>query len=198
MSPSKITVLTVDDDTHILRMLQRILELEGFDVLTAQEGDSALNVFVNQKPDVALLDVRMPGMDGYELCRKIREFSEIPIIMVTAKGNEEEKVQGFDAGADDYVTKPFSARELVARVNAVLRRTSWQEDKNKPTFSCKDLTIDFTRQRVKIAGSDVNLTATEYAILSYLAQNAGCLITPDSLLRKVWGEEYAGETHLLQ
>ena len=147
---------------------------------------------------MALLDIMMPGMDGYTACQRIREFSLIPTSMVTAKSNDEEKVKGLDAGADDYITKPFSARELAARVRAVLRRTKLWDKQSEPAFCSEDLIVDFAQNRVSLAGQEVNLTSTEYKLLSYLACNAGRLITSGQILEKVWGEEYSGEAHLLQ
>ena len=141
MPSKKASVLVVDDDVHILRMTGRILELEGYRVLTASNGETALDIFDEETPDLVLLDIMMPGMDGYTVCQRIREFSQIPIIMVTAKGNDEEKVQGLDAGADDYVTKPFSSKELAARVRAVLRRTTLWDERPEPAFCSNELVI---------------------------------------------------------
>lgn len=198
MPPRKASVLVVDDDVHILRMIRRILELEGYQALTASNGKAALDVFDEQNPDLMLLDIRMPGMDGYAVCRRIREFSQLPIIMVTAKDNDEEKIEGLDAGADDYVTKPFSSKELAARVRAVLRRAKLWDKTPEPAFHFNGLVIDFAHHRVTLHQQEVNLTATEYRLLFYLARNAGRLVTPDQLLEKVWGEEYIGEYHLLR
>ena len=198
MPSRKTSVLVVDDDVRILRMMQRILELEGYRVPTATDGEAALNVFDEGTPDLVLLDIMLPGMDGYTVCRCIREFSQVPIIMVTVKDNDEEKVEGLDAGADDYVPKPFSSKELVARVRAVLRRTKLWDERPEPAFNFHDLVIDFARHRVNLGSQEVNLTATEYRLLSYLVRNAGRVVTPDQILEKVWGEEYSGETHLLQ
>jgi len=191
-------VLVVDNDVRILRMMQRILELEGCRALTVSNGEAALNIFEEESPDLVFLDIMMPGMNGYTVCQRIREFSEIPIIIVTAKGNDEEKVQGLDAGADDYVTKPFSAKELTARFRAVLRRTKLWEERPEPAFYFRDLTIDFAGHRVTLGSQEINLTATEYRLLSYRVHNAGRLVTPDQILERVWGEEYVGENHLLQ
>jgi len=198
MTFKKASVLVVDDDVHILRMMQHILELEGYRVITTSDGKAALNVLNEEIPDMVLLDIMLPGMDGYKVCQRIREFSQLPIIMVTAKGNDEEKVQGLDAGADDYLTKPFSSNELVARVRAVLRRTKLWDEHPEPAFYSHTLTIDFAGHRVTLGSQEVNLTATEYRLLSYLARNAGRVITPDQILDRVWGKEYDGETHLLQ
>jgi len=198
MPSRKATLLIVDDDVRMLRMIKRILELEGYRVRTADDGQTALEVFDDGDPDMVLLDITMPGMDGYALCQSIREFSEVPIIMVTAKVSDREKIAGLDAGADDYVTKPFSANELAARVRAVLRRTKLWEELPKPSFHAGDLEIDFARRRVMLGDQEVSLTATEYRILSYLARNVERIVTPNQILERVWNREYIGETHLLR
>lgn len=191
-------VLVVDDDVRMLRMMRRILELESYRVITAGSAEAAFDVFDREAPDVVLLDVMMPGMDGYAACQRIREFSQVPIMMVTARSVDEEKVRGLDSGADDYVTKPFSASELTARVRAVLRRTALWDDPPEPALKCGDLVIDFSRKRVTLGSQELNLTATEYRLLSYLARNADRVLTPDQILEKVWSERYVGETNLLQ
>jgi len=198
MPSRKVSVLVVDDDVRILRMMRRILELEGYQTFIASNGEAALTALDEQSPDLMLLDIMMPDMDGYDVCRRIREFSQLPIIMVTAKGNDEEKIEGLDAGADDYVTKPFSSTELAARVRAVLRRTKFRDDNSEPTFLSNGLVIDFAHHRVTLHDEEVNLTATEHSLLSYLTHNAGRVVTPDQILEKVWGEEYIGEYHLLR
>jgi len=194
----KTVVMVVDDDVRILRMMRRMLELEGYRVITSPDGQTALETMEHDTPDLLLLDIMLPGMEGHTVCRRIREFSQLPIIMVTAKGADEEKVKGLDAGADDYVTKPFSASELSARVRAVLRRSSLPDEPTEPTFHCQDLEVDFFRQRVTLNGEDVNLTATEYKVLSYLTRNADRVVTPNQILNRVWGDEYVGETNVLQ
>jgi DNA-binding response OmpR family regulator len=198
MAKKKALILVVDDDVRMLRMMNRMLELEGFQVMTASGGEQALKMFDKDTPSLVLLDIMMPDMDGYTVCRRIREFSEIPIIMVTARGDDKEKVEGLDIGADDYVTKPFSASELAARVRAVLRRVGSREDHQEAVFRYRDLVIDFTSRRVLVNGKELKLTATEYKMLSYICLNAGRVVTPDQLLDKVWGEEYVGAAHLLQ
>ena len=198
MPAKKTTVLVVDDDARILRLIQQILELEGYKVLTAPNGNAGLAILETEAPEVVLLDIMMPGIDGFTVCQRIREFSQVPIIMVTARGNEKDKIKGLDSGADDYVTKPFSAAELVARVRAVLRRYKYSAGLQIPAFECDDLHIDFSQRRVTVAGREINLTATEYQLLSYLARNAGMVLTPDQLLGEVWGEDYLGENHILQ
>lgn len=147
---------------------------------------------------MVLLDIILPGIDGYTVCQCIREFSQVPIIMVTARGNEEEKVRGLDIGADDYVPKPFSSNELVARVRAVLRRTKLWDERPEPVFHSHDLLIDFARHKATLGSQEVNLTATEYRVLSYMARSADRVVTTDQILEEVWGYEYLGETHLLQ
>jgi DNA-binding response OmpR family regulator len=198
MSLKKSTVLVIDDDIRILRMMKRMLELEGFQVVIANNGDMALKSFEKETPDLVLLDIMMPDMDGYTVCHHIREFSQVPIIMVTAKGDDKEKVEGLNIGADDYVTKPFSASELAARVRALLRRTGSKYEPQEVVFKYKDLTVDFSSRRVMVNDSELKLTSTEYKLLSYISLNAGRVITPDQLLDKVWGEEYMGAPHLLQ
>ena len=198
MSLKKALVLVVDDDIRIRRMMQYMLEMEGYGVVSAASGKEALDLVDTEAPDIILLDIMMPGMDGVEVCQRIRRYSSTPIIMVTAKGDDTEKVRGLDSGADDYVTKPFSADELVARVRAVLRRQTAEREHTEPKFSSGKLVIDFLKRRVTVGEEEVNLTATEYNLLSYLARNAGRVLTPDQLMEKVWGEEYVGETHILQ
>ncbi len=192
------SILVVDDDENILRMMQRILELEDYRVFTSSNGEDALDAFAVESPDLVLLDIIMPDMNGYSVCQHIRKFSRTPIIMVSVKNNEEEKVYGFDAGADDYVTKPFSVKVLTARVRAVLRRTDLYTKHPEPAFHCGALVIDFSRQRVMVAAREVNPTPIEYAILSYLARNAGFLLTSDQIIENVWGKAYIGATRVLQ
>jgi DNA-binding response OmpR family regulator len=199
MPPRKACILVVDNDVRMLRLMRRILEMEGYRVLEAGTGEAALEFLDWQEPDLVLLEVTLPGLDGYEVCRRIREFSTMPIIMVSAKGSDDEKLAGFDAGADDYVTKPFSTRELMARVKAVLRRAAVAAgEAGRPVFAAGDLVVDFGGHRVTVAEAEVNLTATEYRLLSCLAANAGRVLTPDQLLSKVWGEGCIGQAHLLQ
>jgi len=198
MPIKKISLLVIDDDVRMLRMMQRNLELEGYRVLMASNSEAALDILCEETPDLVLLDILMPVMDGYTLCRHIREFSPVPIIMVTGKDSEEDKVRGLDAGADDYITKPFSARELMARVRAELRRSKLWNGRPEPTFLYLKLAIDLGRHKVTLAGEEVDLTATELRLISYLVRNAGRVVTPDQILENVWGDGYAGEKHLLR
>jgi len=195
---SKASVLVVDDEIRTLRMIQHMLELEGYRVTTATSGEAALDVFQLETPDLVLLDIIMPVMDGFEVCRRIREFSQLPIIMVTAKDGEMDKIEGLDVGADDYITKPFTVGELMARVRASLRRTRLWDEHPAPAFELGDLVVDFTTHRVTAGGEEKRLTATEYRLLSYLARNSESILTADAILTNVWGEGYYGDIHLLQ
>ena len=198
MASKKVSILVVDDEMHILRLLRRTLEFEGYQVLTASDGEAALDVVDRKVPNLIILDITMPRMDGYAICQRIREFSQVPIIMVTARGNDEEKVRGLNCGADDYVTKPFSMSELVARVKAVLRRAQVGDAiAAQSTFSSGDLEIDFVKRRVSVAGRAVSLTPTEYHLLQELVLNRGKVLTHTYLLQKVWGPEYLNETEYL-
>ena len=201
MPTKKTTILTADDDPQLLRLVARNLQLEGYEVLTASDGKQALEQIEATLPDLVLLDVMMPKMDGFTVCQRVREFSTVPVIMVTARGQDQDKVRGLDMGADDYLTKPFSVDELLARVRAVLRRTNYTSNENnaaRAAVTIGDLQIDFTQHLVAMAGIEVILTPTEYRILSYLAQNVGRVVTQDLLLEHVWGSEYVGESHMLQ
>jgi two-component system, OmpR family, KDP operon response regulator KdpE len=202
MPAKKTMILTADDDPQILRLVARNLQLEGYEVVTAIDGQEALERLEAQKFDLAILDVMMPKLDGFTVCARVREFSSIPIIMVTARGQDQDKIHGLDLGADDYLTKPFSVEELLARVRSVLRRSQFaanQEGQNlRPIVTLADLTIDFAQHRVTVANEEIDLTPIEYRLLAYLAQNSGRVVTQDLLLEHVWGEEYVGESHLLQ
>lgn len=199
MTNKEKTVLVVDDQPSLVRLVRDNLETLQFRVISASEGSRTIDIIENEKPDLVILDIMLPGMDGYEVCRRIREFSTVPIIMLTARNERSDLVAGFEAGADDYVTKPFSADELLARVKAVLRRSEYQEvNKYSPTFTCGDISIDFVRHEVTKAGTVKNLTPTEYRLLYYLATNAGRVMLHSDLLSKVWGPEYAGATDYLR
>jgi DNA-binding response OmpR family regulator len=201
MPLKKITVLTADDDPHLLRLVMRNLELEGYEVLTASDGQQALEQIKAHAPDLVLLDVMMPRMDGFTVCQQVRTFSAVPIIMVTARGQEQDKVYGLNLGADDYLTKPFGVDELLARVRAVLRRAQFtvsDQASASPTLTIGEITIDYAQHLVTMGGQEVELTPTEYRILAYLAYNAGHVVTQDLLLEHVWGAEYMGESHILQ
>src|SRR6476646_6760540 len=178
MPAKKTAILAADDDPQILRLIARNLQLEDYDVVTATDGQEALERLETQKFDLAILDVMMPKLDGFTVCARVREFSNVPIIMVTARGQDQDKIHGLDLGADDYLTKPFSVEELLARVRSVLRRsqfsaTSPDGQNARPTVTFGDLTIDFVQHRVTVSDQEVELTPIEYRLLTYLAQNAG-------------------------
>lgn len=202
MAAKKTTILTADDDPQLLRLVARNLQLEDYEVLTASDGKQALEQIESHMPDLVLLDVMMPRMDGFTVCQRVREFSALPIIIVTARGQDQDKVRGLDLGADDYLTKPFSVEELLARVRAVLRRTQFttngQTQGMNTTVTIGELTVDYGQHLVMMAGREVVLTPIEYRLLAYLAQNAGRVVTQDLLLEHVWGVEYGGESHMLQ
>lgn len=202
MPPRKTTILTADDDPQLLRLITRTLQLEGYEVLSASDGQQALSLIESKVPDAVLLDVMMPKMDGFTVCQRVREFSLVPIIIVTARGQDQDKIRGLDLGADDYLTKPFSVDELLARVRAVLRRAQFSllnsPQGTNPSMTIGSVTIDFAQHLVTKDEHEVIVTPTEYRILSYLAQNAGRVVTQDLLLEHVWGAEYVGESHMLQ
>ncbi|HJX69793.1 MAG TPA: response regulator transcription factor [Dehalococcoidia bacterium] len=194
----KTRILVVDDEVSIIKFLRANLEARGYQVLTAMDGAEAIKTFEMELPDLVILDIRMPKMDGFEVCRWIREWSQTPIIMLTAVGAEEDRVKCFDIGADDYISKPFGKDELTARIRAVLRRTTAWDERPEPALHSHDFVIDFAQHRITLSEQEVNLTATEYRLLSYLARNAGRVVTPDQILEEVWGEGYVGEHHLLR
>jgi two-component system KDP operon response regulator KdpE len=180
-------ILIVDDDKTLIQFLEDYLTGEGFDVVSANRGQKALRTFFNERPDIVVLDVMMPGMDGWEVCARIRELSEIPVILLTAKTSEGDKLRGFRLGVDDYVTKPFSLAELTARVQAVLSRVQ-VDDSHQSSTKVGDLEIDLRKREVRIQDRVVDLTPTEYRLLAVLAGHAGEAISQDSLISKVWGD----------
>jgi len=198
MHKGKVCILVVDDEPRYIRAIQINLEASDYEVITARDGQTAIELAASEKPDLILLDIRMVGLDGYEVCRRIREFSAVPIIMLTALAEDADKVAGLDVGADDYVTKPFSADELLARVRAVLRRVELSEQQHpSSTFQAGDLLVDLAQQRVFVRSQEVNLTPTEYRLLCELVRQAGRVLVPEYLLEKVWGMGYEGENRLL-
>lgn len=192
-------VLVVDDEPRMIHFIRLNLEHDGFQVFEAASGSKALDQLRDQLPDLILLDVMMPDLDGFETLRLIREISTVPVIMLTAKGEEDDRVRGLELGADDYVTKPFSPRELVSRVKAVLRRTEMPSQSGSEVIQVDDrLRLDFDRREVWVDGQIINLRPTEYRLLFHLVQNAGWVVPHDQLLAKVWGYEYREETHYLR
>jgi two-component system KDP operon response regulator KdpE len=192
-------ILVVDDEARMVNFMRMNLELEGCRVISAPNGREALDKAREEMPDVVLLDIMMPGLDGFETLRRLRTFSQVPVIILTAKDDEDDRVKGLELGADDYVGKPFSHRELVSRIRAVLRRHYTPPPAPQTTVRVDDrLTIDFARREVLVNGERVNLRPTEYRLLYHLVQNAGYVLTHEQLLTKVWGPEYRDETHYLR
>jgi DNA-binding response OmpR family regulator len=192
-------VLVVDDEERMVRFIRLNLEHDGFEVIEAYRGMQAIDKIRSKLPDLVLLDVMMPDIDGFEVLKIIRETNSVPVIMLTAKGEEEDRVRGLELGADDYITKPFSPRELVSRVRAVLRRTEGATGNTHGLIEVDDrLKIDFDRREVWVDGELVQLRPTEYRLLYHLVQNAGWVITHDQLLAKVWGYEYRDEPHYVR
>jgi two-component system KDP operon response regulator KdpE len=192
-------ILAVDDEPRVVRLVTEVLGAMGYQVIAAIRGEPAIEMVALEQPDLVLLDILLPGgMDGYEVCRRIREFSDVAVIMLTAKAQESDVLRGFDAGADDYLTKPFSARELIARVKAVLRRTQRSEERMTTPFTCGALEINFARRTVAVQGEDVSLTRTEYALLRQLALNPNRVMLHQNLLTEVWGPEYRDDVDYLR
>jgi DNA-binding response OmpR family regulator len=192
-------ILVVDDEERMVRFIRLNLEHDGFQVSEAFNGKEAIQKIRDVTPDLILLDVMMPDLDGFEVLETIREVSNVPVIMLTAKGEEDDRVRGLELGADDYVTKPFSPRELVSRVKAVLRRTESASGSMHGLIEVDDrLKIDFDRREIWLEGKLVKLRPTEYRMLYHLVQNAGWVVTHDQLLTKVWGYEYRDEPHYVR
>jgi DNA-binding response OmpR family regulator len=192
-------ILVVDDEERMARFIRLNLEHDGFQVIEAYNGMEAINALRDNMPDAMILDVMLPDLDGFEVLRLVREISAIPVIMLTAKGEEDDRVRGLELGADDYVTKPFSPRELVSRVRAVLRRTESAGNTSHDLIEVDNrLKIDFGRREVWVEGELVKLRPTEYRLLYHLVQNAGWVQTYDQILSKVWGYEYRDEPHYVR
>jgi two-component system, OmpR family, KDP operon response regulator KdpE len=188
-------VLVCDDEPQILRALRVILRDAGFEVVSAQSAQEALDAAALRAPDAAILDLILPDGNGIEVCRSIREWSEMPILVLSAVGEEAEKIRALDAGADDYVTKPFAPGELIARLNAALRRAGPAEE---PTLSVDGLDVDLAGRRVSRHGEEIHLTPKEFELLRVLARNRGRLMTHRALLGEVWGHAYEEDTHTLR
>lgn len=202
MENQKITnvnkILVVDDENRYLRLLQINLATEGYEVITASNGMEAIDILTTKPVDLVLLDIVMPKMDGIATCERIRQFSNIPVIMLTGRNSEEDKVRFLNIGADDYITKPFSATEVLARVRAVLRRSINNRDEtNKNIFNNSYLKIDYARAEVWCHGNPVALTATEYKLLIQFSRNIGKVISADDLLINTWGPHYKDDKEIL-
>lgn len=191
-------ILVVDDEPRYVRLLEANLRADGYEVLAALDGLQALETFSTTPVDLILLDVMMPKLDGFSTCQRIREFSNVPIIILTAKGEEQDRVRGLDLGADDYLVKPFSATELLARVRAVLRRSQASKDVGQSRFfEHGDLRIDLARAEVWRGNQPIYLSATEYRLLLHFAHNVGTVLSAEDLLAAVWGDEYRNEKEIL-
>lgn len=192
-------ILVVDDEPRMIDFIRMNLDLEGFQVIEARNGIDALEVIRTQLPDLVVLDIMMPQLDGFETLRMLREFSNIPVIMLTAKGEEDDKVRGLELGADDYITKPFSPRELAVRVKAVLRRAEMPSPPSESILEIDDyLSVNFNQREVIVNGESVKLRPTEYRLLYHLIENAGWTVPHEQLLAKVWGYEYRDEAHYVR
>jgi two-component system KDP operon response regulator KdpE len=190
-------ILIVDDDTQVLRSLRSGLTARGYDIVTAIGGATALIAAADTVPDLIVLDLGLPDIDGVEVCRRIREWSALPIIVLSARERETDKIAALDAGADDYLTKPFGMGELLARVRATLRRTTANRGE-EPILRSGDVTIDLAHRRVELRGQEVHLTPKEYDLLKQLAKHPGKVLTQRQLLGAVWGPEYGDEGHYLR
>ena len=198
-SSDKKLILIVDDEPHMTKFVRMNLELEGYRVAEAANGLEALEKVKNEIPDLVILDVNMPELDGFETLGLIRQTTTVPVIMLTVKADEDDRIHGLELGADDYVTKPFSPRELASRVKAVLRRTAMAAPEEKTEIKVDDdLSIDFKRREVIVCGKHVKLRPTEYRLLYHLVNNAGYVMTHDILLSKVWGHEYRDESQYVR
>jgi two-component system KDP operon response regulator KdpE len=198
MNPPALHALVVDDEPQIRRALRIGLERNGYMVTLAESGEEALDAASVQLPDVVILDLAMPGLQGQEVCRQLRQWTNVPVIVLSVRENESDKIGALDVGADDYLTKPFSLEELLARIRAVLRRARQESEAEAAVFKAGDMVIDFSRRRVSIAGQDIHLTPTEYELLTFMARHPDRVLTHRHLLTKIWGPEYAEDTHTLR
>jgi DNA-binding response OmpR family regulator len=186
-------ILLVEDEKTLAKALKFSLEKEGFTVFVAHDGEEALQAVSRDKPQLVVLDLMIPKIDGFEVCRTVRRDSEIPIIILTAKAEDIDKILGLELGADDYMTKPFNTRELLSRIRAILRRTAQYTFTGNKVVRAGEIEIDLIKHKVSINGREVSLTAKEYALLSFLASNPGRVFSRDMLLEEIWGYEYCGD-----
>jgi two-component system KDP operon response regulator KdpE len=196
MNDVGLRVLVVDDERAIRRYLHAALNAQGYTVFEASSGKDALTMTASERPDIVILDLALPDLDGVKVTRHLREWTSIPIIILSVREQEVDKINALDAGADDYLTKPFNSGELMARIRAAIRHTL--QGASEPIFEIDNLKVDLTRRLVKLNGLDISLTPTEYDLLRILVQNAGKVITHHQLLRQVWGTAYESEVHLLR
>ena len=193
-------ILIVDDETDVVKLVRMSFQVQEptWETIPAYDGQEALAIFEQEQPDLVLLDIMMPEVTGFDVLKELRRFSDVPVIMLTAKGDEIDKAMGLNLGADDYVTKPFGHLELLARVKAVLRRAQGMPLTHELPFSSGDIHVDFERRQVIVDGQPVSLTGTEYRLLYHLVRNAGQVLTHENLLANVWGREYTDEIHYLK
>ncbi|MGF1507021.1 MAG: response regulator transcription factor [Anaerolineae bacterium] len=193
------TILIVDDEPKIIRFLNTTLELSGYTILQAENGMQAIEEYEANRPDLIILDLGLPDIDGLDVLKHIRTYSTVPVVILTARDGEADKVRGLELGADDYLTKPFGAAELEARIQAVLRRVEWSpQPDDLSTFSLHNLHIDFKRRRVTVSDEEIHLTPTEYDLLRVLVNHAGEVMLHADLLTQVWGEEYKNDLAILR
>jgi two-component system KDP operon response regulator KdpE len=197
MSKSGARILVVDDEIEIMRALQRSLAAHGYEVFTASNGEDGLEAILQHRPDLILLDLGLPGMSGLEVCKHVRSQSSLPIIVLSVKDTERDKVLALDLGADDYVSKPFSMNEVLARVRVALRHSAQVQSGTEPIFSSGPLRVDFSQRLVTVDGQEAKLTPTEYDLLKALIKNSGKIMTRQMLLSQVWGTGYGTEAHYL-
>ena len=198
MNRRKMTILIADDETVIVKLLRASLQYNGFSTIAVTDGAQALQTIEKKLPDLVILDIKMPTMDGFEVCGRLREWSQVPIIMLSGQSDEKDKVKCLELGADDYITKPFGVNELMARIKAVLRRTQAVDSiPTQASFASGDLQINFIDRKVLKGTDEVKLTPKEYNLLKELVLNAGKVLTHKQLLKEVWGAEYDGEREYL-
>jgi two-component system KDP operon response regulator KdpE len=193
---SSLRILVVDDERPIRRFLRTSLAVHGFEVIEAESGEEALQMAATQRPDLVILDLGLPDIDGIEVTRRLREWSQTPIIILSVRDQEKDKISALDAGADDYLTKPFGVGELTARIRAAMRHTAPVE--SEPIFQSEGLVVDLAHRQITLNGNEVSLTPTEYDLLRLLIQYAGKVLTHHQLLRQVWGAAYEDQAHLLR
>ncbi len=191
-------ILVIDDEPQIRRALRVGLEQNNYQVFLAANGEEGLDLAASRMPDLIILDLAMPGKSGFDVCKELREWTKTPIIVLSVRDREEDKIKALDLGADDYLTKPFGIGELLARARAVLRRQAPDEEQEQSTFTCANLKVDFAHRRVFIANEEVHLTPKEYDLLRYMTTNADRVLTHRQLLSKVWGPEYENDSHTLR
>jgi DNA-binding response OmpR family regulator len=202
-------ILVIEDEEGIIHLLNLYLRDAGYTVVAARDGADGLEMHARERPDLVILDIMLPALDGFEVCRRIRSWSKTPILMLTARGDEDDRIQGLELGADDYLVKPFSPRELVSRVRAILRRMNGQEGGNaqrgkenqppqeRSLFSFPGLSVDILSRRIEVMGREIMATPTEFDILALMAQAPGRVFTREILMNKIWGYDYYGDGHII-